>query len=194
VTIVALSISHVVTSLKLARTGAELKALRERLKLTPVEGADVIAARSLPTSDKDVRRWTVFLPNDKPKMLYVNFGEATLPAIRNATAKSTSKLRVAPDPVTHETWVELSVEANPNNPEWGSIWIKSAAGSSMIAIDPPTLSLLLGKLPGEGHSVGDRVITRSSDEPMILFEFESQGSPKAAFCLWLDDPPPGGNK
>jgi hypothetical protein len=53
---VALGISHVITSVRLARVNSELSTLRKRLELIGVADTEHIAARQLPSSNQHTLR------------------------------------------------------------------------------------------------------------------------------------------
>lgn len=186
-TCAAIGISHVITSLRLARANAELAALRQRLELIEVKDTDRIAARRLPSTEENVHRWAIRLPDSKSKRLYANWG-AQLTGIRDIHAKSVSVFKLEVDPDTLEATIVIRAKRNPIDPKWGSLEVEHGNDVSIIAIDPQTTSLLMGDVPSSSEGIGDSPVTRAAASPMTLIETESNGDPKIAFCLWLDEP------
>lgn len=181
--------SHVITSIQLSRANKELAALRKRLELIPVDSADQIAARRLPSSDENVRRWAVRLPQASSKVLYANWGTSSLADIRDINSSSTRVFRLVPDPATQEAAILFRVERNPNDLKWGVLKIEAGNSTSVIAINPEITSLLMGETPCQSEAIGDIPVTRLAVSPITLFATESSGNPKSAFCLWLDQSP-----
>jgi hypothetical protein len=194
VTCAAIGISHAITSLRLVRANAELAALRKRLELIEVKDTDHIAARRLPSAEKNVHRWAIRLPDAKSKLLYANWGSSQLSGIRDITAKSARVFELDVDSDTHEATIAIRANRNPNDPKWGTLHVEHGGGSSVIAIDPQTTSLLMGDMPSRSEAIGDSPTTRTAASPITLFAIESTGDPKFAFCLWLDkrNEPDGG--
>ncbi len=193
VTCFAIGISHVITSLRLARSNAELAALRKRLELIDVDDTNQIAARRLPTSEQFVHRWTVRLPNPKEKRLYANWGTTSLGDLCDPNASGLHAFDLAPNPDTHETFVQLRFVRNPNDPSWGSVVIEIDGKTSHITVNPEVVSLLMGDTPKRITSVSNSPTIRSAMEPLTLYSVESTSGVTNALCLWIDNAkPPGG--
>lgn len=185
-TCAAIGASHVVTSLRLERANAELAALRKRLELMEVSEPDQVAARRLPSAEKNVRRWAIRLPDAKSKRLYANWGPAQLAEIRDITAKSARVFELVVDSDTHEATIELRADRNADDPKRGVLRVEHGGGASIIAIDAPTTSLLMGDAPSSSEAIGDSPTIRSAASPITLFATEATGEPKVSFCLWID--------
>ena len=190
----AIGVSHTITSLRLWRANAELALLRQRLELLSVNDTDQIAARRLPSSDPNVQRWAVRIPDASSNLLYVNWGAIPLSEIRDIHSKSTRAFQLAPDPSTHESVIVVRAERNANDPERGLLKIETGGNVSVIVIPPETTSLLMGDLARMSEAIGDTPVARLATSSITLFATESNGTPKSAFCLWLDTPrkPDGG--
>ncbi len=185
----AIGVSHAITSFRLSRANNELATLRQRLELIPVADPDLIAARRLPSTDENIHRWAVRLPNANSKVLYANWGSSPTSDLQDIKAKSVRMFQLAPDPATREALIQFTVSRNPNDPKWGSLKIETG-DVSIIAIGPEITSLLMGKTPCRSEAIGDTAVTRPASSPITLFTTESNSSPKTAFCLWMDQPPP----
>ncbi|TWT30521.1 hypothetical protein KOR42_54600 [Thalassoglobus neptunius] len=194
VTCFAIGISHVITSIRLARANAELTSLRQRLELIDVDDTDQIAARRLPTSEQFLNRWVVRLPDPKEKRLYANWGTAPLTELCNLNAAGLRTFGLAPNPDTHETFVQMRFVLNPNDPNWGSVVIEIDGKISHITVNPEIVSLLMGETPAKTISVSDSPTIRSSTSPLTLYSVESTSGDGAALCLWIDgvEPQDGG--
>ncbi len=122
-----------------------------------------------------------------------NWGSSQLLDIQNIKKNSVHIFQLTPDPVTREAAIEFSVQGNPNDPQKGTLKIVTG-DVSIISISPEIVSLLMGNVPCSSEAVGDVAVTRASSSPIMLFAMESSGTPKTAFCLWLDDPPQSDGK
>ena len=185
----AIGVSHAITSFRLSRVNNELATLRQRLELIPVADPDFIAARRLPSTDENIHRWAVRLPNTNSKVLYANWGSSPTSDLQDIKAKSARIFQLAPDLATREAMIRFTVSRNPNDPQWGSLKIESG-DVSIIAIGPEVTSLLMGDTPCRSEAIGDNATTRPASSPITLFAAESSSNPKTAFCLWIDQPPP----
>ncbi len=185
-TCAGLGVSHVITSYRLWRANAELAHLRQRLELISVEDTHQIAARRLPSTDPNVRRWTVRIPDVNSKRLYASWGSKPLADIRDIQSTTVRAFQIVSDPTTHESMIVLRVERNPHEVKRGTITLETGTGKSVIAIDHEITSLLMGEIPCSSKAIGDKPTIRPADSPIILLEIESNQNPKSAFCLWLD--------
>ncbi len=186
----AIGISHVITSFRLARSNAELTTLRDRLALIDVDDTDQIAARRLPTSEQFVSRWAVRLPNPKEKLLYANWGMAPLDDLRDLDASGLRTFDLAPDPNTHETFVQIQFARNPNDPNWGSVVIEIDGKTSDMTVNPEILALLMGETPSRTFTVSDSPTVRASTSSLKLYSVESTAGDDVSFCIWIDNAQP----
>lgn len=184
----ALATSHAITAWRLVRANRELAALRNRLELIPVNDPELIGARRLPSTDKNVRRWAVRLTDAKSQVLHVSWGSAPLAEIRGPQGDSVRRFPLNPDPATHEAAIEITVQRNTTDPRWGAITIDTG-DKSIIAINPEITSLLMGEVPSNAEAVGDLPIIATAISPITLWAVEANGNPKVAFCLWIGSPP-----
>lgn len=194
VTCVAIGISHVITSIRLARVNSELSALRRRLELIDVADTDQIAARRLPSADQHTHRWVVRVPNATSKRLYANWGAAPLRDLRDVDASGVRVFRLVPDTDTLESFVALRFKRNPRDRAWGAVVIEIDGKVSDITINPELTSLVIGDTPSKTTTVADSPTIRAASSTITLFASESTSVPKVAFCLWLGAPtaPDGG--
>lgn len=191
VTCFAISISHVITSVRLARSNSELTALRKRLELIDVPNTNQIAARRLPTSEEFVNRWAIRLPNPREKRLYANWGTASLTEVCDLNAPGLRSFDLAPDPDTHEMFVQLRFLRNPNDPNWGSVVIDIDGKTAHITVNPQIVSLLMGDGPTTTISVSDSATIRASTSTLTLYSVESSTGGGPSLCLWIDNAEPG---
>ena len=189
VTCFAIGSSHVVTSLRLSRANAELAALRQRLELIPVDDTNHLAARRLPSSDKQTRLWTIRVPSTVEKQLYVNWGSGSIADIRDRSSPTARTFPLRPDPATHETSIAFHVERNEAAPSRGTLKIELSGNTQIIAINAELASLLLGETASGSEEIGDKPVARHASSAVTLFATEATGGPPVSFCLWLDEPP-----
>ncbi|MCA9211592.1 MAG: hypothetical protein KDB27_00885 [Planctomycetales bacterium] len=187
VTCFAIGISHFITSMRLARTDAELRALRERFELINVDDPDQIAARRLPTSEQFVNRWAVRLPNHETKRLYLNWGSKTVNTLQDVHAPDVREFTLEPEPDTRETFVQMRFARNPNDPTWGSVVIEIDGTASHCTVNPKIVSLLMGDQPKRTSSVSDSPTIHSPTAPLTLYSVESTSGDTAGLCLWIDN-------
>ncbi|MFO0818491.1 MAG: hypothetical protein U1A77_11155 [Pirellulales bacterium] len=189
VTCFAIGSSHVITSLRLSRANAELAALRQRLELIPVDDTNHLAARRLPSSDKQTKRWTIRIPSTVEKQLYVNWGSGSIAAIRDPRSPTVRSFPLKPDPATHETSIAIRVELNEAAPSRGTLKIELPGNTQIIAIDAELASLLLGRTASGSEEIGDKPVVRQASSAITLFATEAKGGSPFSFCIWLDQPP-----
>lgn len=190
VTCFALGTSHVITSLRLSRANAELGSLRRRLELISVEDTNQIAARRLPSSDNQTKRWVIRIPNAMEKRVYANWGSSSITELRDIKSRTTHAFPLKTDPVTHEASLALHVERSGTDQKVGTLKIEVAGNTTMIAIDADLAALLLRETACSSEEIGDKPVTRNASSAITLFATETTGNSPLSFCLWLDKLPP----
>ena len=187
-TCVVIGASHVITSMQLARTKAELSVLRDRLDLIDVKDTQLIAARRLPTSQQFTNRWVIRIPTPEGKRVYANWGKGTLDEL--CAPNPIGRLRtfdIKPNTETHETFVEMRLVRNSNDPKWGSVIIELDGAASDMTVEPKIFSVLTGETANRVITVTDSPTARSPKSSLKLYSVESTSGPPIAFCLWIDD-------
>ena len=178
---VAVSISHVFTSVRLSRANVELAALRQRLELLPVDDTAPIAIRRLPSTDQYVHRWAIRVPRDEPFILAANWGDLALADVCNIESPTVQTFKLDLDPATNEGTVVFRVLADDEDPSPGVLRFEVGDKHSTFKIPPTITALWMGEASVRSESVGDGVATRSLMSPIQIFGIEATGKKRPRF-------------